>query len=231
MENLQIGVCDDDPYDMDKVLELIRKYDVDGKLQILTFSHASALLQAAQKIRFDIVILDIQMEPPTGFDVGKQLITLPEAPIVIFATQCNDYAIKGYGIAIRYLQKPITQDDFFEAMDAAFTEATAHRLTFQVEKTLVSVRLYDVQYIESYGHYVVMHTGEESYRFRGTLKDIFSRLPKGFFVSPHKSYIVNLEHVKSATASEICMNCGSRIPIGRKRGREFNHALYRFLGR
>ena len=58
-----------------------------------------------------------------------------------------------------------------------------------------------------------------------------SRLPKGYFASPHKSYVVNLEHIRSATATEIVLDCGVVVPIGRKRMQEFNDALYRFLGR
>ena len=175
--------------------------------------------------------MDIEMEPPNGFEVAKKLSDMANAPVIIFVTKSNAYAMKGYGIATRYLQKPIVQDDFIEAMDAAVADATAHRLTFQVDSATVSIMLRDVQYIEAFGHYAVVHTNHNAYRFRSTLKDVLSRLPKGYFVAPHKSYIVNLEHIHSATASEITLDCGAVVPIGRKRAQEFNEALYRFLGR
>ena len=171
------------------------------------------------------------MEPPNGFEVAKKLADQPNAPVIIFVTKSNAYAMKGYGIAIRYLQKPIVQADFIEAMDAAVADAIAHRLTFQADSATVSIMLRDVQYIEAFGHYVVVHTNHNAYRFRSTLKDVLSRLPKGYFVAPHKSYIVNLEHIHSATAAEITLDCGATVPIGRKRAQEFNEALYRFFGR
>lgn len=114
------------------------------------------------------------MEPPTGFDIAKVLVSLESPPVVIFATKSNAYALKGYGVAIRYLQKPICQPEFFEAMDAAIADATAHRLTFQLDSMHISVHLHDVQYIESFGHYTVIHTSQDQYRFRSTLKDISS---------------------------------------------------------
>lgn len=231
MDNLRVGICDDEPKDLAQILELVKIYDNDSQLQVTTFLHAKNLLEAANKANFDIVLLDIEMEPPTGFDVAKALIHMQQPPIVIFATKSNAYALKGYGIAIRYLQKPISKADFFEAMDVAVADATAHRLTFQIDNTLVSIRLRDVQYIEAFGHYTVVHTEQDNYRFRSTLKDVMAKLPKGYFVSPHKSYVVNLEHICSATATEICMNCGAVVPIGRKKTQEFNDALYRFLGR
>lgn len=170
------------------------------------------------------------MEPPTGLDIAKVLVSLESPPVVIFATKSNAYALKGYGVAIRYLQKPICQPEFFEAVDAAIADATAHRLTFQLDSMLISVHLRDVQYIESFGHYTVIHTSQDQYRLRSTLKDISSRLPKGYFAAPHKSYIVNLEHIRSASTSEVTLDCGVVIPIGRKRTQEFNNALYRFWG-
>lgn len=231
MEEFRLGICDDEIQDLTQILELVKRYDEECRFQITTFLHAKDLLDAAKIASFDITILDIEMEPPTGFDVAKELIAMPNPPIVIFATKSNAYALKGYGVAIRYLQKPITQGDFFEAMDAAIADVTAHHLSFQIDTSLVSIRLRDIQYMEAFGHYIVVHTAEKAYRFRSTLKEVVSRLPKGYFASPHKSYVVNLEHIRSATASEIMLDCGAVIPIGRKRMQEFNDALYRFLGR
>lgn len=231
MDKLRIAICDDETSDLMQILELLKIYDPDGQLQVSTFLHATDLIDAAQKLAFDIVLMDIEMEPPNGFDIAKKLVALPDPPIVIFATKSNAYAMKGYGIAIRYLQKPISTGDFREAMDVAIADATAHRLTFQIDNSIVSVQLRDVQYIETFGHYAVVHTDKESFRFRSTLKEIMSKLPKGYFVSPHKSYIVNLEHIRSATATEISLACGAKIPIGRKRAQTFNEAFYHFLGR
>lgn len=231
MEKLRVGICDDETQDLVQILEQVKQYDKDGQLQITTFLHARDLLDGAKASGFDIAVLDIEMEPPTGFDVAKELIAMPDPPVILFATKSNAYAMKGYGVAIRYLQKPVTQEDFFEAMDAAVADATAHRLTFQIDTELVSVHLRDIQYMETFGHYTVLHTAKESYRFRSTMKEVMSRLPKGYFASPHKSYVVNLEHIRSATATEIRLDSGAVLPIGRRRMQEFNDTLYRFLGR
>lgn len=231
MEMLHLGICDDAPEDLAQILDLVKQYDHRCQLQVTTFLCAKELLHAAQETHFDITILDIEMEPPTGFDAAKRLIAMPDPPVVIFATKSNAYALKGYGIAMRYLQKPIAIDSFFEAMDAAIADAAAHRLTFQIDTSLVSLPLRDIQYIETFGHYAVVHTAAEEYRFRCTMKELLVRLPKGYFAPAHKSYVVNLEHIRTASASEVVLDCGVAIPIGRKRMKEFNDTLYRFLGR
>ena len=113
MEKFRLGICDDESEDLAQLLDMVKQYDVGGCLQAAAFSSAADILDAAKNACFDIAILDIEMEPPTGFDVAKELIAMPNPPIVIFATNSKAYALKGYGIAIRYLQKPIAREVFF----------------------------------------------------------------------------------------------------------------------
>lgn len=116
-------------------------------------------------------------------------------------------------------------------MDAAVQEATAHRLTIFCEDATVALRIPEILYIEMFGHYAVVHTRTREYRFRSSLKEIAEKLPKQCFAQPYKSIVVNLEHITSATNSEIVLVNGERVPISRRRLQEFNEAFYRFLGR
>lgn len=231
MDQLHIAICDDEIIDLSQTLELVKAYDSNSQLQITTFLRAADLMEKAKQYPFDIVLLDIEMEPPSGFDIAKELTSTDNPPIIIFTTKSNAYALKGYGIAIRYLQKPLLYEPLSEALDVAIADATAHRLTIQIDSVWHTVRLRDVQYIEIYGHYANIYTDKRTFRLRTTLKEIMGRLPKGYFVPTHKSFIVNLEHITSVTTSEVNLDCGSVIPIGRTKAKEFNQALFRYLGR
>lgn len=231
MEQLHIGICDDEVQDLAYILDLVKRYDTHSQFALSTFLSAGELLEAAKASAFDIVLLDIEMPPPNGFEAARQLMDSPAPPCIVFTTKSNAYAMKGYGIAIRYLQKPIVYEAVADALDAAVAQANAHRLTIQTDHALHTIPLRDVQYIEVFGHYALIHTDQDAFRCRSTLKEITGRLPRGFFAVCHKSYVVNLEHIRSATASEIRLNSGAVVPIGRTKAREFNQAFYRFLGR
>ena len=231
MDKYNIAICDDEAFDLTKTIELVKRYDFQNQLHVEAFFRAIDLLEAGKQKNFDIILLDIEMDPPSGFDIAKEFAGLDASPTIIFTTKSKAYSLKGYGIAIRYLQKPLSYDVFCEAMDIALSEATAHRLTIQIDGVLHAIQLRDVQYIEILGHYATVHTLADEYRFRTTLKELVGKLPRGYFVSTHKSYIVNLEHVKSATSTNILLDCGSIVPIGRTKSQEFNQALFRFLGR
>lgn len=231
MSKLRIAVCDDDPFDLGQTLDMIQQYDKNKNLELISYIRAGDLLRPSVANAFDIVLLDIEMEMPNGYEVAKQLVLAQDPPVIIFVTKSSAYTLKGYGIALRYLQKPLDRSILDEALDASIQEATAHRLYFTSDDKTVVLPLRKILYIEMYGHYAIVHTASSEYRFRSTLKEIQSKLPQGYFALPHKSILVNFEHIRSASKNEIQMDNGATIPISRHRHREFSDAFFRFLER
>ena len=229
MEKIKIAVCDDEQGDLEHVLGLIHDYDTEGFHQIVAYTNAKEFLEDSEK--FDIVLLDIEMPPPNGFDVARDLAAKQKHPIIIFTTKSNAYAIKGYGIALRYLQKPLAKNELFQALDLAIEETTAHRITFVINDARHMIRLCEVKYIEIVGHYLNIYTIDKQYRVRNSLKELIRTLPKGYFAYPHNSFVVNLEYVKTVTRNEVILDNGVIVPISRRKSADFNSALFRFIGR
>lgn len=229
MGTLRIAVCDDEPLDLSNTIEMIKKYDKVKMFDIVPFTRASSLLNAADA--FDIILLDIEMEAPNGYDAARQIAAAPNPPVIIFVTKSSTYTLKGYGIALRYLQKPLERTVLEEALDASVQEASAHRLSFTSDDQTVALPLRSILYIEMGGHYAIIHTYSSEYRVRSTLKELQNKLPQGYFALPHKSILVNFEHVLSASKNEIQMDNGAAIPISRHRYKEFNDAFFHFLER
>ncbi len=140
--DMRIALCDDETAELNVLACLCKQYDRVKKFKIVSFSSAAELLQASKKMLFDIILLDIEMEKPTGFEVAQELVQHENPPIIIFATKSQAYCVRGYGIAFRYLVKPIQWDDFRDAIDAATMEIEANRLMLDVEngKCLIPVR-------------------------------------------------------------------------------------------
>ena len=227
MDLLHIAVCDDETADLTQAMKLLANYDQKNQHVINVFPKAIDLLSHD----FDIILLDLEMKPPTGFEVAKQLMQRQHPPVIIFTTKNNAYAVKGYGIALRYLQKPLDKATLFEAMDAAIMEASAQRLTVTFDDSTHIVRIMEIRYIDIFGHYTVIHLGDHSLRVRSSLKEIVARLPQGRFSATHKSYVVNFDYIRTTSANELWLLDGTRIPISRTKSAEFNQAFNRYLGR
>lgn len=228
---MRVAVCDDENNDLNCALDLLKEYDTAGALELFPFSETESLVASAATEPFDLVILDIEMPHMNGYEAAQKLVRMPDKPLVIFLTNSMDYSLRGYGLVFRYLSKPLDKSLFYTAMDAARQEIQAHRFVFVLENESHIVTTEDIYYLEVLNHHTILHTMDREYAFRSTLHESLSQLPAGFFGMPHKSYVVNFMHIKTATSREIHLTNGVRIPVSRYKQHEFEAQLHRYLGR
>lgn len=228
---MRIAICDDDPIDLEALEKAVHTFDSGNNLEVCTFSRAADLYLSEEKKKFDIAILDIEMAPPNGYEIAKKLAEADSGPIIIFLTISMAYTLRGYGVAFRYLTKPIDQAQLNDALSAAIKESSAKKFVFSADGSSYMIPMEDIFYFEVSNHYTTLYTMDQSYTFRATLKEILSKLPVGYFGTPHHSYIVNLTHIKTATAQELHLTNGMVVPVSRRRQKEFEKQLYAYLGR
>lgn len=114
---MRIAICDDEPNEQRQLEAYIQAYN--ASLQYELFSSAQSLWDASKTYYYDIIFMDIEMESPNGYEVATWLMQYNEKPLIIFVTKSDDYTIRGYGVAFRYLKKPITYNDFCRVLELA----------------------------------------------------------------------------------------------------------------
>lgn len=226
---MKIAICDDDALDLQSLQSMIREYD--AALDITTFNAASELLRAFESVFYDIVFMDIEMEHPNGYEAAKILMEKNAKPLIIFVTNSGEYTIRGYGIAFRYLPKPLASETVFAVLNLAIERVSPQTIEIDVydKKMFLSVR--DIYYIEAKNHVVLVNTKEDTYRCRASLKGIEQRLPTTGFARPHNSYIVNLNEVNTSEKFQLVMTNGAAVPISQRYARAFDLALTQFIRR
>lgn len=122
---------------------------------------------------------------------------------MVFVTKRHEYAVQGYGIAFRYLVKPLDQTLFAAAMDAVLQELNSKHFTIEYDGVTMSLETSDIYFLESHGHKVLIHCKEQDLTLRMSIPEALEQLPKRCFVSPHKSYLVNMEHIVYATGTAV----------------------------
>lgn len=226
---MRIAICDDEEKDLQALKKAVHSFDQSGSIEVCAFPSAAALYSARTEKPFDIAILDIEMAPPNGYAIAEKLVASEPKPIIIFLTNSMEYTIRGYGIAFRYLTKPIDQNKLNTVLSAAVKEASAKRFVFSVDESSHVIRMEDIYYFEVFNHHTILHTMDQAYTFRATLKEIKRELPIGYFGSPHQSYIINFNHVKTAMTKEVHLTNGAVIPVSRRKQQEFDDQFRRFL--
>jgi DNA-binding LytR/AlgR family response regulator len=226
---LKIAVCDDEKQDLCLICSLIGRYD--SSLDLTTFSRAKELLDAYQNTFYDLVFLDIEMEEPNGFDVAKTLMERPEKPLIVFVTNSSEYTLRGYGVAFRYLKKPVQFEEIKKVLSLAMEQIVPQRITLvQREKTLL-LSICDILYIEVKNHNILVQTKSGQYELRGKLKDMEAQLPSVYFAKPHNSYVVNLAEVSSIATNSLQLTNGDTLPISQRNRKAFELALFQYVRR
>lgn len=213
---MNIAICDDEQQDID----ILYNYCKSCKLpyNISTFSTASALLEAFKSQFYDLIFLDIEMDKPNGFEVGSILMGYSPRPIIIFTTNALQYAVRGYGIAFRFLCKPITLTMFQSVVKEALDEILPQRVVITCGSNQKMISINDVIYFESLNRHIIFHFSNKStLELKDSMENMMSVFPFPAFVQIHRSYCINLNYVDSFTPLAVTMTDGSEIPLSRKK--------------
>ena len=65
-------------------------------------------MELLQRLRFDVVLLDIHMPGADGLALAQALRSLPQPPAVVFVTAHAEHAVAAFELdAVDYLTKPV----------------------------------------------------------------------------------------------------------------------------
>lgn len=229
---MRIAICDDELEEQKVLSEYIHKFK--ATLKVDTYNAALDLLLATDQIAYDIVFMDIEMPAPNGFEVAEILKRKQNSPLVIFVTKSNSYTIQGYGIAFRYLPKPISYEMFVTTLSLAIKEREPEKIPFMSEGTYHVISVNDIIYCESLDHNLTVHTTQRCHTARTSLSDITSQLPSEDFAQPHKSFLINLKYVQSVDANCVTLAWGNNseiIPLSKGKRKLFIQKLGDYIGR
>lgn len=195
----------------------------------------------------DLLLLDVQMEDGTGFDLLDQL---PQINFnVIFTTAYDAFAIRAFRYnAIDYLLKPVDPDELFAAVSKAqqnsdfvmlrrqignllntAAQKNFDRMTLPTADGPVFIQTADIVRLESYGNYafVFLTSGERILASRN-LKEFEEILPAPRFFRVHQSHIVHTAYVKQflkEDAATVRLQGADGIPVARRKKEAFAKAL------
>ena len=242
MNCFRIAVCDDEKPSRDFELKLINEWAEKSELLISADTYTSAenfLFESEDRLEYDLLILDIQMGKMNGVELAKTLRRRGFEGALVFLTGVKDYAIEGYEVgAVRYLLKPLKEDDFFKTLSLVHSEFSKREkdvFLLQIGTDVFKIEYHKIIYIEARGHYVHLCGssrnigGSQNQSFEKEWKAAFSSISPDFeahdFFCLRRGLLVNLEHISRITRTDCILDNGETIPIARGKYQELNEAF------
>ena len=249
MDNLHILIIDDELQSrllIKKLLSLhFPEFIID---EVETISLA---LEKIKDFSPQLVFLDVQMRGETGFDLLDKIRNINFE--IIFTTAYSEFAVKAFRYsALDYLLKPIDADEFKAAVNKAIfkiksnqssseqirflkeiksVQQAPEKLTIPTTEGFLFISINDILYCHSVGNYTEFHlVNSQKLLSSHTLGYYDEMLASRNFFRVHRSYLVNLDHVKmykKGDGGSLIMNNGDEIEVSRNNKESFLRILKR----
>lgn len=233
MEKLRCIVLDDEPIGREIIENFVKEIDF---LELVDFFEDPVkALMFLESNKVDIIFSDIQMPKINGLDLVKSLVN---PPVIIFITAHRDFALDGFETgATDYLVKPVRFDRFLKAVNKAKDyinlkqNSTVHqvnsdRIFIKSDGKLTKILLDEILYVEAQGDYLKIVVQNETYTTLATLKSMDEVLTLPNFFRVQRSFIINLESIRSLSGNMVELVNGKSISIALNKKEE----LFQLLG-
>ena len=219
MDDLRVLIADDDAGMRTVMRHIIDK--VDGFKLVGEAEDGEDTLEKVETLRPQVVFLDVEMPKITGVDCARTIQDMNPATVIIFATAHDAYMSDAFEVyAFDYLVKPFKVERVVQTLErirerlvcpTPSQEEMPHavsvdrktidgRLMLRHREGVSFIDLNDILLVQREDRATVLYTRDDGRYVTGdSLAEMEDRLPKDVFFRCHKSYIINLNHIKDIT--------------------------------
>lgn len=219
MYRIKTVLIEDEPLARMRLEKLVKKI---GVIEIVgVYENPLLAVEKLKSDRVDLILSDIDMPEMDGLTFLKGL---SHAPFVIFITAHYEYAVNGFELdVIDYILKPLlTEERLIKAIEkvqkaiffsrGASAEMKAIKVKDRNQTIFIDPK--EIFYLKAWGDYIQIFSNEGMQTLLCTMKDMENLLPWDMFARMHRSYIVNLKHIKGVEASKVILKNGTELNIG-----------------
>lgn len=221
---MRVVICEDEASFRQSAADMVARWaDVNAHPEVSCSAFASSedLLEQWKKgMAVDLLFLDIQIPGEMdGMALAQQIRAADQNVEIVFITNYEHYVYEGYTVsALRYLRKPVQSADVYACLDIAYRRRSLlsrNSILIDARDQKLVVQYAQIIYIEARLHYLHFRLTEagQAPQLRAKLSDVAPRLSQELFVQCHRSYIVNLQHIRRFTKTAVFLSNAEQLPV------------------
>lgn len=231
---MRIALCDDEIDFTTKLKNQLYEYSNNHNWDSAIDVYNSGKDLIESKTKYDIIIIDYQMDDLNGLQTAKILRDgINHFSCIIFLTSYPEIAISAYDVdTYRFVVKNTLFDGIYKALDDfRNTIKLDYDIIVKTNNEFVTVNTKDIVFIEVQNKFCYIHLFNNSVLItRRTLKSLYLELPKTHFAKIHKSFIINFAHILERSNTFLTVRkLNMQLPISRNYLSKFNSSYYTFL--
>ena len=198
-------IVDDEKLALSRLQRLLNENGIED---ITAFNNPVDALKEITKTKFDAVFLDISMPNISGFELADSIIALEPKTFIVFQTAYEEYALEAFKKGgIGYLVKPIETEAIKNILEKiklfkSNSIDESKKILGKRGDKLYLIDLNDIYYIKADLDEVIIKIKEADAYVRRKIGDLENLLVGKNFFRVHRSYIVNVDKIKSMKSVE-----------------------------
>lgn len=230
-----IAICDDDTLYLENISIKISVLSKEHKqiIHIDKFTDTADLLKAIQSgVDYKLIFLDIQFPHSNGVDAARKIKSIIPDTDFVFLSTTSDYALESFDVApLYYITKPEDDKKLEEAVKRFLCNNSINKITIKTSNNVISLDIDSIIYFEIMGHNILIHTTNNKYELKGTLKELEDIIPAAHFARAHKSYIVNFKYITKIERYKITLHTDFTIPISKLKYSELQNQFIEYASK
>ena len=230
---IHIAICDDEKYMSDHIKTLVSDFfrKKNREIRLRTFSSGEELLSGGRQI--DICFLDIQMKGMDGMETARRLRADKFQGFLIFITVLKEMVFSSFEVqAYDYLLKPVEEKQFEKTMErlyASMRSVGEDSMLIQKGYEGRIVQKDEIIFCEIIDRKIYLNLASgEVLDYYEQIENLETKLGSHFFRC-HRSYLINLRHLKGYKRGVAYMDNGREVPVSRLRSKEFSGVILQYM--
>ena len=232
---IRIAICDDEKHMSDHIRSFVSDFfrKKNREISLRMFSSGEELLSYNGQI--DILFLDIQMKEMDGMETARKLRADQFRGFLVFITVLKEMVFQSFEVqAYDYLVKPVDKKQFEKTMErlyASMQHKNASEDSLLVQKGYEGriIAKDQIIFCEIIDRKIYLNlTSGEVVDYYERIEKLETKLDNRFYRC-HRSYLINLKHLKGYKNGTAYMDNGKEIPVSRLRSKEFSGVVLQYM--
>lgn len=227
-----IGICDDEKLHREYIRELCERFFADYAQphEFIEFSSGEEVL-AYKRGKLHLLFLDIEMSGIDGIKVLRRVEETDWIWRIVFVSSHEEAVWEAFSIkTLEFARKPVDYYQIEKWLKVAIRENEENIVLEYITGMQKSYKpLEDIYYLEAAGNYTYLHEKNESELVNDNLKQWQKKMEQMPMVRIHKSYIINMQHVKKWEVDKVTLTNREELAVGRQYAKDAKEKYLAFV--
>lgn len=196
---------------------------LENKIKLLLKSNSKEVYFVQENYVKDVVsdevlIIFFQINNSNDIKIAKELKEYSHSSSIIFLSRDESLVFESLRVnPLQFIRLNTFNEDFNSMAETLldYIKNIDTIITLKYGTATIRLNVNNIIFIESFGHYLIIHSTTGEYKIRGKLSTIIEQINNPCFIRVHKSYIVNIDFTEKVLSDRLNLKNNLEIPVGR----------------